>query len=76
MITLFEFFMLLGTKAMVKVIYSDSAGKRYTIQGISFKVFNTCMDLKIELRMLDKIEVRNGTMCLFVSNKAIEIKEE
>lgn len=72
MITLFEFFMLLGTKAMVKVIYSDRAGKRYTIQGISFKVFNTCMDLKIELRMLDKIEVRNGTMCLFVSNKAIE----
>lgn len=72
MIAVFEFLFLLKTRQLIQLTYNSNTGKTMTIKGESFRVLNSCMDINIEMCLIDSIEVKMNEILLSVSHEKLE----
>lgn len=72
MITVLDFILLLKTKQFIKLTYNSKTGKTITIKGEAFRVLNSCMDINIEMCLINRIEVKENEILLLVSHEKLK----
>ena len=72
MITVFELLFLLKTRQLIKLTYNSKNGKMMTIKGKAFMVLNSCIDINIEMCLINRIEVNNDWILLSVSHEKLK----
>ena len=75
MITVFEFLFLLKTRQIIRLIFVSKNGQTITIKGEAFKVMNACIDIHIEMNLIDRIEADNKEIIIYVSSEKLVNKQ-